>query len=293
MPNKKSALGKGFDALMPTNFDNSLLEQQGERVQKLLITSILANPDQPRRHFDEEALQQLADSIKQFGILQPLIVASTNDSNSYVIVAGERRWRAAQIAGLDKVPVIVRTSQELEQLEIALVENIQRVDLSPLETAASIQRLHELFSVSYQDIAKRLGKAESTVNNIVRLLQLPDQAIEALKSEKISEGHARSVLALKASPEKQLELLELIQERGWSVRQAEQFVVATKAGETDTKAAQVRTKVSNPATEALSKTWNRPISIKHTAKGGRLEIGFTTPEDLEKLLKFLESLKQS
>lgn len=291
MPNKKPALGRGFEVLMPTGFDKALLDNQGERVQNLLITTVFPNPDQPRRFFDDLALEQLADSIKQYGILQPLIVSTTNTPDRYIIVAGERRYRASMLAGLKNIPAIVRTSKELEQLEIALVENIQRVDLSPLETAASIHRLHDLFSQSYDDIAKRLGKAPSTVNNIVRLLQLSPAAQQALREQKISEGHARSILALKDFPAEQEELLSLTQKRGWSVRQAEQFVVATKDGAKDSVAAQKRTKASNPATEALSKSLKRPVSIKHMAKGGRLEIGFTTPQDLEKLLHLLETLQ--
>ena len=288
---KKMALGKGFDVLMPTGLDTSLLETEGERVQNLLISAIFANPDQPRRFFDDLALEQLAESIKQYGILQPLIVSPGPEHGNYIIIAGERRYRAAKLAGILKVPAIVRTSKELEQLEIALVENIQRVDLSPLETAASIHRLHDLFSQSYDDIAKRLGKAPSTVNNIVRLLQLTPAAQDALRDEKISEGHARSILALKDSPKEQTELLLLIQQNGWSVRQAEQYVVATKSGAKDTKAAQKQTMPSNPATEALSKSLHRPVAIKHMAKGGRLEISFTNQEDLDKLLELLKQLK--
>lgn len=291
MANKKSVLGRGFDVLMPTDMNTTLLESDSDRVQKISIAAIIPNPDQPRRFFDDEALAQLADSIKQYGVLQPLIVSPGSAPNTYVLIAGERRWRAAQLASLQKVPAIIRTSKELEQLEIALVENIQRVDLSPLETAASIHRLHDLFNQSYDDIAKRLGKAASTVNNIVRLLQLSPAAQDALRSEKITEGHARSLLALKDFPDKQQELLILVQERGWSVRQAEQFVVATKAGEKDTKQAQKRTKAESPETEKLSKMLSRPVSVKHTAKGGRLEIGFANEEDLTTLLTMLEKLK--
>ena len=291
MAMKKSGLGKGFDVLMPTDISTSLIEVDGERVQKLSIETIFANPDQPRRLFDDEALKQLSESIKQYGILQPLIVSPAKEHGNYIIIAGERRYRASKLAGLEKLPVIVRTSQELEQLEIALVENIQRVDLSPLETAASIHRLHDLFNQSYDDIAKRLGKAPSTVNNIVRLLQLSPEALEALRAEKISEGHARSILALKDFPEAAAELLAQIQKNGWSVRQAEQFVTATKAGAKDTVVAAKQTKPSNPKTEALSKIWNRPVSIKNMAKGGRLEIGFKTQEDLDELLSLLEKIK--
>ena len=290
MAHKKSALGRGFDVLMPTGLDTSLLEKEGERVQNLFVSTIFPNPDQPRRYFDEIALGQLAESIKQYGILQPLIVSPGNEPGQYIIVAGERRYRASKIAQLEKIPAIVRTSKELEQLEIALVENIQRVDLSPLETAASIHRLHDLFSQSYDDIARRLGKAPSTVNNIVRLLQLSPAAQDALRENRISEGHARSILALKDSPQAQTELLLLIQKHGWSVRQAEQFVIATKAGVKDTVVAEKHTKPSNPETEILSNSLQRPVSIKHLAKGGRLEIGFKTHEDLNDLIELLKKL---
>src|SRR6266568_3667165 len=188
-------LGRGFDALIPQDFDKSLLADDQGRIKKLDVTDIEANPDQPRQHFDKEALEQLAASIKTYGILQPLVV--TPRGKNYSIVAGERRWRAGRLAGLKHVPVIVRTSKELEQLEIALIENVQRVDLSPLEQAVSIERLHQQFNSPYDAIAKRLGKANSTVVNIARLLQLPDDAKQALLEKKITEGHARQILALK------------------------------------------------------------------------------------------------
>ncbi len=291
MAKPSTGLGRGFDVLMPTDFDSSLLESEGERVQNLFITSISPNPDQPRRIFDETALNQLADSIKQYGILQPLIVSPSKENGKYVIIAGERRWRASKKAGLKKVPAIIRTAKELEQLEVALVENIQRVDLSPLEQAASIHRLHELFNLGYEEISKRLGKAISTVNNIVRLLQLPSRAQDALRDERITEGHARSILALKNFPAAQSQLQDLIEKNGWSVRQAEQFVVATKAGAENTDAAKKRTKSSTTETKELTRILSRPVSINHMAKGGRLIIRFDSDDDLEKLIELLEKLK--
>jgi len=285
---KNKGLGRGFDVLMPTGLDKALLEDTGERVQNLSISSIEPNPDQPRRIFDEDALKELSESIKQYGVLQPLIVSPNGDK--YIIIAGERRWRASKMAGLDKVPAIARTSKELEQLEIALVENIQRVDLSPMETAVSIARLHDIFAMSFDDIAKRLGKAPSTVNNIVRLLQLPKEAQDALRKGKISEGHARSVLALKDYPDAQKELLKQIQKHGWSVRQAEQFVVATKSDSGNTQKAEKRTVNETPETKKLSTMLKRPVTITNTAKGGKLQIGYTSQEDLEKLLEILKKL---
>lgn len=289
MSANSKGLGRGFDALMPTGVDSSLLEQDKNRVQKLFVSAIQANPDQPRRNFDDEALGQLAQSIKQYGILQPLIVTPSG-AGQYRLIAGERRWRAAKLAGLDQVPAIVRSSAELEELEIALVENIQRVDLSSLEQAASLQRLHDQFSQSYEEIAKRVGKGESTVVNIVRLLQLTPAAQQALNEDKISEGHARQLLALKDSPAKQQELLILIQKNGWSVRQAEQFVTATKQGAKTVDKAVTRTQATTPETEALSQHLHAPVSVRHMAKGkGRLIITFRSDDEYKRLLKRLGS----
>lgn len=287
-------LGKGFDSLLPQNFDTSLLLTDDDRIQKIDITKVSPNANQPRTHFDEEALDQLASSIKQFGILQPLVVRplpkATADGATYEIVAGERRWRASQLAGLDKVPVIVRSTQELEQLEIALIENVQRVDLSPLEQAVSIERLHQQFSLNYDKIAKRLGKAPSTINNTVRLLQLPVPAREALADRKITEGHARAILSLKDAPERQDELLWSIINEGWSVRQAERYVTSHKAGVVEKKAVKARVETETQETKSLGKRLGTAVHIRRTAKGGKLELNFASDEELERLIKLLDSI---
>jgi ParB family chromosome partitioning protein len=282
---KPKGLGRGFDALIPKNFDSSLLLDKDERVHKLLITDIVPHKDQPRKEFDQTAIEELAGSIKRHGILQPVVVTPT-DNGKYHIVAGERRWRAAQLAGHTSIPAIVRSLQELERLEIALVENVQRVDLSPLEQAASIQRLHDQFSIEIESIAQRLGKATTTVQNLVRLLELPEDARSALQQGKITEGHARSILALKDKPAQQAELLKLILERGWNVRQAEQFVVACKQGKKGASA-QAKTMTSTPQTEILSTVIKAPVSIKRTARGGKLEIAFKTDKELDRLVTLL------
>ena len=278
-------LGKGLESLIPTDFDPSLLMDSNERVQNLFITDIAPNPDQPRKSFDETALAELGRSIKRFGILQPLIVSP--DESGYIIIAGERRWRAAQLAGLDKVPAIVRKPEILERLEIALIENVQRVDLSPFEQAISIEKLHTQFNIQYSEIAERLGKAVSTINNIVRLLQLPLAAVEALQHNKISEGHARAILALKTEPKAQAELLKSIIDKGWSVRQAEQFVIGVRTGAKSAVTPHKRLATTTPETEQLSSHLKTQVSIKRTAKGGRLEIHFKSDDDLEKLIKQL------
>ena len=283
---KKSGLGRGFDTLIPQDFDRSLVLDEGERIQKLAIEDLEANPEQPRQHFDKQALEQLAESVKQYGVIQPIVVTPVNNGK-YSIVAGERRWRASQLAGLKKVPAVVRTTKDLERLEIAIVENVQRVDLSPLEQAVSIERLHQQFNMTYESVAKRLGKAASTVNNIVRLLQLPEAARTALHEKKISEGHARAILALKDLPEKQTELLESILKGDWSVRQAERYVVSIKEGYKDKKATKQRMETETPQTKQLSKKIGVPVHIRRAAKGGKLEITFNSDKELENVLRLL------
>lgn len=285
MANTAKGLGKGFGALLSDDFDSSILVESNERIQKLSVGDIQPSEDQPRRHFDEQALNELAESIKRYGIVQPLVVTKRGDV--YAIVAGERRWRAAQIAGLTHVPVIVRTTKDLERLEIALVENVQRVDLSPLEQAISIERLHDQFSMNYNDIARRLGKAATTINNIVRLLQLPAEAKKALETNQITEGHARTILALKDITDKQTELLGHIIQQGWSVRQAEQFVVATKKGAVTTKSVKKDMATQTTATRLLSKKVGTNVNIRRTARGGRLEISFKDDADLQRIIDVL------
>jgi ParB family chromosome partitioning protein len=284
---QKIGLGRGFGSLIPQNFDNSILLDESERVQKLDITKVVANSEQPRQHFDDSALKELSQSIKNHGVLLPLVVTATKDGG-YRIVAGERRWRAAKLAKLQTVPAIVRTLKELEELEIALVENVQRVDLSPLEQAISIERLHQQFSIGYDDISKRLGKAYSTVHNIVRLLNLPDDAKAALITHEISEGHARAILALKDQPEQQAQLLASIKAHGWSVRQAERFVSSIKAGIKEEKAAHARVSTETPQTKALSKRLATAVNIRRTAKGGKLEIGFKDDDELARIVSLLD-----
>ncbi|MDB5164395.1 MAG: hypothetical protein JWL89_21 [Candidatus Saccharibacteria bacterium] len=280
---QKRGLGRGFEALLSSDFDKNALLTPEDRIEKIAVTDLEANPYQPRKHFDEGALQELAASIKQYGVVQPLVVTPVKDGK-YTLIAGERRWRAAQLAGLKTVPAITRSSEELEQLELALIENVQRVDLSPLEQAVSIERLHQQFSLSYDVIAQRLGKAPSTVSNIARLLQLPEAARQALAERHITEGHARAILALKGDTERQAYLLKTIQEQGWNVRQAERFVTSVKQGVSETKKVHERVNTETPATKQLSHKLGTPVNIRRTARGGKLEISFTTDDELERII---------
>jgi ParB family chromosome partitioning protein len=279
---QQKGLGRGFDSLLPQNFDESLLLGSSDKIEKIALDKLIPNQYQPRKDFGDEAIQELADSIKEYGVLQPLIV--TPHEGGYMLIAGERRWRASRLAGQKTVPAIVRTMKDLERLEIALIENVQRVDLSPLEQAESIEYLHRQFGTSYTEIAKRLGKGNSTVVNIARLMQLPEDAKEALRSGKISEGHARAVLALKGDPDKQTALLGHIIKHGWTVRQAEQFVVSVREGHQEAKKTPERMRTETPATKRLGKRLGAPVFIRRTAKGGKLEVVFKSDDELEKIL---------
>lgn len=284
---KKSSLGKGFGSLLPEDFDKSLLLDKQDRIQKIKISDIQAGPNQPRTHFDPDSIEGLSNSIKAHGILQPLIVTSLAGTGSkYEIIAGERRFRAAEKAGLKEVPALVRSHKELEKLEIGLVENVQRVDLSPLEQAISIARLNEEFNIDIKDIAKRLGKAHSTIANTIRLLQLPDKARKALEEQEISEGHARSVLALKSYPKLQDELVDNIIGLGWSVRKAEEFVIKQKQ---DPKKKTQKKFIETKHSKSLAKKLNTRVHIHQLSKGGKIEIDYKSKEDMARIFKKLSS----
>lgn len=286
MSAQKPSLGRGLGALISEDLDRSILKEDNERVQSLLITEIVPNPDQPRREFDEAALAEMAESIKQHGVVQPIIVVRYQ--NGYRIVAGERRWRAARAAKLSNIPAIVRSMAELEELELSLIENIQRVDLSPLEQAMSVYKLQQQFNLGLDEIAKKLGKAPSTISNLTRLLQLPDDAREALREAKVSEGHARAILSLKDIPDKQTELLRSILDNGWTVRQAEQFATAAKKG-ADANAAKSRTFSETALTRQIGQNLGTKVQVKHTAKGGQLIIRFYSDEHLQEIAQKLKN----
>jgi len=283
----KRGLGRGFDTLIPSQlledeFDpTAQQDEQVSQLRQIRLSDIQPDPDQPRRQFDEDALHELAGSIKEHGILQPIVVIAAGDK--FEIVAGERRWRAARIAGLNKIPALVRTLTNQHRLEIALIENLQRQDLNPLETATAYLKLHEQFNLTYEEIGKRVGgKAISTISNVLRLLGLPKEAKQALIEGAISEGHARQILAIHES-DVQLELLELIIKNEWSVRKAEQFVVGYKEGQKNREKAVAKVQTETTETKALSKRLQAEVSIKNMAKGGRLVIRFKNQEDLERI----------
>lgn len=287
----KHGLGRGFDSLIPTQlleeeFDPT--QEQDERLSELRIvkvTDVVPNPHQPRRAFDPMALDDLAGSIREHGVMQPIVVTKVGDK--FELVAGERRWRASQIAGNTEIPALVRSYDDQKKLELALIENLQREDLNPLEVATAYLKLQQQFNLKLEDIAKRAGKKGiSTVSNTLRLLALPKEAKAALVEHRISEGHARQILAIK-EPEVQQELLQLIVKNEWSVRKAEQFVIGYKEGEKDKQTAVAKVKTETPATQNLSRRLGTGVSVKHMAHGGRLVIEFKNDDDLERITGLL------
>jgi ParB family chromosome partitioning protein len=280
----KNALGRGFEGLIPVGLDIDSVAAPGEQVKQLSIDRVFPNPDQPRKEFDSSALAELANSIKQHGIIQPIIVTPSGDK--YRIVAGERRFRAAQIAKLTKIPAIVRNHEALEELEIALVENVQRVDLSPLEQAVSIVRLRDQFSLSLKDIAKKLGKAETTVSNIIRLLKLPDAAIQALIKGQISEGHARAILSLKGNESLQEQLLANIIKQSLSVREAELFAKVNKKNNIEQKNSSIN--IDNSRINKISSRNKITMKVLLKKRGGVLNLPFKDQKELDKLLRHFE-----
>jgi len=286
----KPGLGRGFDSLIPTSiideaFDPTHNEDRAvSQEQELMLEKVVPNPDQPRKQFSEEALEELTASIREHGVLLPLIV--TPEGDKFMIIAGERRWRASQKAGLAKVPVVIRTMDNQQKLEVALIENLQREDLNPLEMATAYLKLHEQFNLTYDQIGQRVGRSMSSVSNILRLLGLPPEAKEALAQGKITEGHGRQILAIKEQ-EVQMELLRLIMAHGWSVRKAEQFVVGYKEGERSKKTAVAKTKMETASTKALGRRLGADVRVKNMAKGGMLQIVFKNDDDLERITQLL------
>ncbi len=281
---KQRGLGRGFDALIPTELNADLTAPvatagpAGESIRTVDPADIDPNPHQPRSYFDESELKGLADSITAHGILHPPVVSDKGDGR-YELIAGERRVRAARLAGLESIPVIVRSYDEQQKLELALLENVQRSELNPIETAAAYKKLSDEFNLTLDQIGERMGKAKSTVANVIRLLGLPPAARESLSSGTIAEAHARAILALE-TPEQQQALLDNILAHKWTVRQAEEFVRKQKAG------AQPRPETPEAHPEdvdlarALADYLGTKVKLQPTARGGKLVIEYVSDEEL-------------
>lgn len=291
----KKGLGRGFDSLIPTelldeSFDpTAQQDNQVSELRHIKVSEISADPDQPRRHFDEIALAELAASVKQHGVVQPIVVAP--GKGSYTIVAGERRWRAAKQAGLDKIPALVRTLTDQHKLELSLIENLQRRDLNVLETATAYLKLRDQFNLTLEQIGQSVGgKSNSTISNTLRLLRLPAAAKEALAKGQLREGQVRPLINV--DPAITEEIIPVIIKEDWSARRVEQFVVQLKKGEVSTVKKNIKRESGVPyeaETRRLAKRFEAKVSVKTNAKGaGQIVIRFKSEDDFKRLQQLLE-----
>lgn len=280
---KKGGLGRGLDALFA---DNSIEEISSSSTVKLKINEIEPNRDQPRKTFDEAALSELADSIAQHGVIQPLLVRPIQDG--YQLVAGERRWRAARLAGLTEVPVVVKELSDSETMEIALIENLQREDLNPIEEAEGLQLLIDTYGLTQDECAKRVGKSRPAITNALRLLSLPEKLLELVKDSMISSGHARALLPL-GDEEAMLSLANEIIAKDLSVREVERIVKLALKPDKAEKRVKKRDVYFDEVELALGNSMGRNVKV-FVGKGskGTLEIEFFGKEDLAKIAKALE-----
>jgi ParB family chromosome partitioning protein len=290
----KRALGRGIDALLGE--DKIPAVAAGEvSVTLVPLSALQAGPHQPRKNFPDEALRELARSIEQKGVLQPILVEQV-EPDSYRIVAGERRFRAAQLAGLREVPVLVRRFSELEKTEIALIENLQREDLSPVEEASGYKTLMEQGNLTQEEVARRVGKSRPTVANALRLLKLPKPMLEALDRGRMDPGHARAILSL-VNPADQEVLFQRITGRGLSVREAEATAARMSQGVRDSgkKGAPAKARSRQPELAALEsrliERLGTKVAILGTEKKGKIEIHYFSLDDLERISKIIEGGK--
>lgn len=285
MPPKKGGLGKGFDALFVDNSAEELSEEKG--VVTLRLNDIEPNKNQPRQIFDNDALSELADSIREHGVLQPLIVRPMLDG-SYQLVAGERRWRASRLAGLTEVPVIVRALTDSEVAVIALIENLQREDLNPIEEAEGISRLIQEYAFTQEQAAEKLGKSRSALTNTLRLMKLPEKVRGLVSDDFISAGHARALLGLEDATVIE-ETAEEVIARKLSVRETEKLVKQINSYKEDKpKKVKKRDTYFDEVELSLSDVLGRKVTVKESGKGGKLEFEFFDKEDLTKLAKMFE-----
>ncbi len=274
----KTALGKGLNALLP---------EKGEEIINLDITRIVPGEQQPRRVFDDRALNELAQSIKEKGVLQPIIVRRTGDG-TFRIIAGERRWRAASIAGLKKIPVIIRDAAPSDSLEIALIENIQREDLNPIETAEAFQRLMREYNLTQEELASKVGKERATVANYLRLLKLPQEIKELINKGNISMGHARALLSLEGKSQ-QVELARKIVTKVLSVREAESLVKRLNSPSKKITSSSRDPQITS-LEDRLKQSLGTKVKIQHKGKRGKIEIEYYSLDELDRLLDLLTSL---
>lgn len=287
------ALGRGLDALISTG---EVHANGSSSINEVEIEKIKANPNQPRREFDEEALAELAESIRQIGIIQPITLRQMEDG-TYQIIAGERRWRASQMAGLTALPAYVRTADDEKMMQMALVENIQREDLNAIEIALAYQNLIEQYDLTQDALSEKVGKKRATIANYLRLLKLPAQVQMALQKHEMDQGHARALLGLQ-QPSLQVKLFNEIQQKGYSVRQVEEMVKNINAGETvksGTKTIKDRKKTLPeeyvPLRDRLCEMFGTKVQMTCSGSKGSISIPFANEEELANIIGILENTK--
>jgi len=283
---KYGALGRGLDALISTE---EVQTQGSSTVSEIDIALVDANENQPRRQFDPEALQELADSIAEIGIIQPITLRKM-DNGRYQIIAGERRWRASQKAGLKTIPAYIRTADDENVMEMALIENIQRQDLNSIEIALAYQHLIDQFGLTQEKLADRVGKKRTTIANFLRLLKLPAQVQVALQNHTIETGHARALLSLE-NPKDQLKLFQETLQKGYTVRDVEKMARAMQESSAKKGKKSAAAQLSNELSEVqerLSSKLSAKVKISSAAKGsGKITLPFRNMDDLKRLLKLL------
>ena len=277
---KKTGLGKGLDALFGPAPEEEQV-QENDTLKKLKITEVEPNRDQPRKNFDQEALEELAQSIGEYGLIQPIVV--TKKDGYYSIIAGERRWRASKLAGLKEIPAIIRDDDEKVNSEISLIENMQREDLNPYEKALGIRTLIDNYGLSQEDVAKKLGKGRSTIANLVRVLNLESRVLEMAKNGKLTEGHCKALLAI-TDPEKQYTTAIQMLERGQTVRQVEK-----KAKIKETKEEQKRNHILYKSIEDnFQSFFGTKVKLDAGKRRGKIIIEYTSNDDLERILGLIK-----
>lgn len=277
---KKTGLGKGLDAL----FSTSIIEEPAENevIHNLKISEIEPNKDQPRRLFEQEALTELSESIKKYGVIQPIIVSKKDDI--YQIVAGERRWRASKIAGLTEIPAIIRENDEQKNREIALIENIQREDLNPIEKARGIKQLMEQYSMTQAQVAEVIGKGRSTVTNTLRILNLDSRVIDLALQGKLTEGHCKALLAFE-NPDKQYDMALYMIESGDSVREAEQ---KTKSRKKMPKKNSIYEPIYRDIENSFQSFFGTKVKLDAGQRKGKIIIEYASNDDLERILELIK-----
>ncbi len=290
---KRQALGRGLDSLISMD---DIQTSGSSAINEISISQISPNPDQPRRTFDEEALEELATSIRELGIIQPLTLRSVGP-NAYQIISGERRYRAAKLAGLETVPAYVRTANDSELTEMALIENIQREDLNAIEIALTFRKLIDQYDLTQERLSERIGKKRATIANFLRLLKLPAEVQLGLRDKKIDMGHARAILSVE-KPSKQLKLYNESLKKGLSVRQVEQLAKqyneadAAKTADDSTRHAGSAKKDYSILQNHLAKSFGVPVKFACSANGkGKITFPFANETELEKIITIFDKLK--